>query len=101
MSNDEGAKIDSSFLLSHFFWKGRPHFGNDDEAETDCNQEKREELAASETGDQAGVRFPEIFDNDAKDRVENKKQSSENTIRLPHSGSNKPENREQRHAFKE
>ena len=101
MSNDEALENSAAFLLRDFFRKCWPQLGNDHEAEADGDQEKREELAAGKASDQTGIRFAEIFDDDSKNRVKDKKQPSEDAVRLSHLRSHEPKNREQDDAFEE
>src|ERR1700730_1978890 len=83
------------------FRKRRPQFCGNDESETDRDQKERKELAARKTGDQRGVRFAKIFNPNPKNRVANEKQAGENSVRLPHSRADQPEDREQNDSFKE
>src|SRR5438309_94624 len=87
--------------MTHFFRKSRPHLRRDDERDADRDQEKRKELAARETGDERRIGFAKILDHDPKDRVANKKEADQNTVRLPHSCAAEPEDREQDNPFKE
>ena len=88
-------------MFCHFFRKRRSHFTRDDKRGTDRDQEKRKELAASETGDERRIGFAKILDHDPKDRVEDKKEADQNAVRLPHSCAAEPEDREQDNPFKE
>src|SRR5437773_2229063 len=60
-----------------------------------------EELAAGETHDQTRVGFAKIFHDDPEDGVENKKQTGQHPIRLPHSCPHEPENREENNSLEE
>src|SRR2546421_7182312 len=84
-----------------FFWKRRSQFCDDHEGEANRDQEEGKELTAGKTANQARIRLAEIFYKDAKDRVEDEKQTGENAIRLAHSRAHEPEDREQNNAFKE
>src|ERR1700730_16261245 len=85
----------SSFVLRHFSGKRWPHFGGDDQRQSDGDQEKRKELATGKTGDQARIRFVKIFDRDSKDRVANEKETGQHAVRLSRARAYEPKDREQ------
>src|SRR5436190_5336679 len=105
MSNDEGMTKPeptfSSFGLRHSLRIRRPQFGDNHEPESDRDEKEGEELAARESRDQTRVGFAKIFHDDPEDGVENKKQTGENTVWLPHSCANEPEDREENNSLEE
>src|SRR5437660_11210023 len=82
-------------LDRHFLWKRWPHFGGDNNRQSDGDQKKGKELATGKTGDQARIRFAKIFDRDSKDRVANKKETGQHTVRLSQARAYEPKDREQ------
>jgi len=87
-------------MLRHSFRERRSHFCYYNKPETNRDQEERKKLASREGTDQCRVGFAEVFDYDPKNRVADKKYSSQNTIWLTPTRTYGPQNREQNDAFK-
>ena len=82
--------IRHSSFSEHSPRKRRVLLCRDHKSDTDRYKEEGEELAACEGTDQLRVGFAEIFDDNSKNRVANKKQSGQNPVGLARSGSHKP-----------
>src|SRR4051794_1586427 len=80
--------------LLEFLWIGWPDLCDDDERQPDRNEEEREELAARNSQNQAGIRFAKILESDPEHRVEHKEHAGQHTIGLPHPRAHKQHNRE-------
>src|SRR5438094_3557592 len=90
----------SSFSFNvHVPRKRRSRFRSHDKPDTDCNQEEQKELAAGERSYQGCIGFAEIFNYDTKQRVQNKKQSRQYSIRLAGARAHEPQNGEQNDSF--
>ena len=68
--------------MASWLWESRTQFRDDDKCEPNHDEEKGKELTAGEPAIERRIRFAKIFDDDAEDRVADKKQTGQNAVRL-------------------
>jgi len=69
-------------VLRHSLRISRPHLRRRNKRDPDRNQKERKELAPRKMAYQCCIGLTEIFDRDPKNRVEDKEEPSQHSVRL-------------------